>query len=280
MRWLTVLAVWAWSVAAAPLTVLTWNLQWFPSGTELRAPEDTELARIREAAALVRDIAPDVLVVQEMRDFDAAHRLAQEAGGLTVAVCSRFKDFGGTVGWQQVAILSRTNSLLAWSEEWEKDDGVDPPRGFAFAWLRSGTNDVAVYGVHLKSNLTRGAGEEASTASVRQRELAVRQILRHLSETQASLRERFEVVIVAGDLNTSPEPSSGETTLATLEKAGFTSGFAGQPAAARVTWRGRGGYPDATFDYVFVRGVKATAPLIVASAVSDHYPVARTLALP
>ena len=197
-----------------------------------------------------------------------------------MAVCSRFKDFGGTVGWQQVAILSRMNSLLAWSEEWEKDDAVDPPRGFAFAWFRSGTNDVAVYGVHLKSSLTRGAGEEASTASVRQRELAVRQVLRHLSETQASLRERFEVVVVAGDFNTGPEQSSSETTLATLEQAGFTSGFEGQPAAERVTWPGRGRYPDATLDCVFVQGVKAMAPLIVASPVSDHYLVARTLALP
>ena len=139
---------------------------------------------------------------------------------------------------------------------------------------------MAVYGVHLKSNLTRGAGEEASTASVRQRELAVRQVLRHLSETEASLRERFEVVIVAGDFNTGPEQLSGEATLATLDKAGFTSGFEGQPPAERVTWPWRGRYPDAAFDYVFVRGVKATAPLIVASPVSDHYPVARTLALP
>ena len=77
MRWLTLLTVWAWSVVAAPLTVLTWNLQWFPSGTALKAPEDTELARIREAAALIREIAPDVLVAQEIRDFDAAHRLAR-----------------------------------------------------------------------------------------------------------------------------------------------------------------------------------------------------------
>lgn len=280
MRWLTLLTVWAWSAAAAPLTVLTWNLQWFPSGTALKAAEDTELARIREAAALIRDIAPDVLVVQEVRDFDAAHRLARKAGGLTVAVCSRFRDFGGTVGWQQVAILSRLKSSLAWSEEWEKVEAVDPPRGFAFAWFRAGTNDVAVYGVHLKSNRTQGAGEPDPAANARKRALAVRQVLRHLSETQASLRERFEVVVVAGDFNSSPEQLSGETTLATLEKAGFRHGFEGQPAAERVTWPGRGRYPDATFDYIFVRGVKATAPLIVASPVSDHRPVARTLALP
>ena len=32
-------------------------------------------------------------------------------------------------------------------------NGVDPPRGFAFAWFKIGNADVGVYSVHLKSNL-------------------------------------------------------------------------------------------------------------------------------
>jgi hypothetical protein len=39
-------------------------------------------------------------------------------------------------------------------------NGVDPPRGFAFAWFKIGNVGVGVYSVHLKSNLiTRGDRE-------------------------------------------------------------------------------------------------------------------------
>lgn len=279
MRRLTLLALWAWTAAAAPLTVLTWNLQWFPSGTPSRAPEEAELARIREAAAVIRAVAPDVVVVQEVRDFDAARRLAREVGGLTVAVCSRFPDFGGTVGWQQVAILAREDALLSWSEEWETERRVEAPRGFAFAWFRAGTNDVAVYGVHFKSNLAREPSEESRQTNERKRELAARQLMRHLENTENSLRERFEIVVVAGDFNTNLDDFPDEATLTELAGAGFTSGFEAVPRPERITRPGQGRHPDATFDYIYVRGVKAYAPMIVPALISDHFPVQRTLVL-
>jgi hypothetical protein len=32
-------------------------------------------------------------------------------------------------------------------------EGIDPPRGFAFAWFKIGNANIGVYSVHLKSNL-------------------------------------------------------------------------------------------------------------------------------
>jgi hypothetical protein len=43
-------------------------------------------------------------------------------------------------------------------------NGVDPPRGFAFAWFKIGNHDVGVYSVHLKSNLITHGDREAETA--------------------------------------------------------------------------------------------------------------------
>jgi len=55
----------------------------------------------------------------------------------------------GIVG--QVAILSKYQAQAAWSEPWKSMNGVDPPRGFAFAWFKIGNEDIGVYSVHLKS---------------------------------------------------------------------------------------------------------------------------------
>ena len=44
-------------------------------------------------------------------------------------------------------------------------NGVDPPRGFAFAWFKIGNENIGVYSVHLKSNLITHGDKEAETAN-------------------------------------------------------------------------------------------------------------------
>jgi hypothetical protein len=36
------------------------------------------------------------------------------------------------------------------AEPWKSMNGVDPPRGFAFAWFKIGNEEIGVYSVHLK----------------------------------------------------------------------------------------------------------------------------------
>jgi endonuclease/exonuclease/phosphatase family metal-dependent hydrolase len=282
MRWLIALAaLFVWAASAAEITVATWNLKWFPSGTPLRATEEEETERIHEAVAVFKPISADIIVLQEVRDFATCHRLAKEIGSLKVVICSQFQEFGGTVGWQQLAILSKEEAVAAWSENWKSTGASDPPRGFAFAHFRFGTNDVAVYVVHLKSNLLRGSDEREMQLNILKREIASEQIIHHLNETEKLLREEFEVVVVAGDFNTDKNQFPSEATLGNLAQAGFRSGFENVPLELRVTHPGAGRFPDATFDYVFVRGCRtAKPPVILSSALSDHYPVIRTLVLP
>lgn len=269
------------------LKVTTWNLEWFPSGFSrgLASPE-VESNNIAAVARVVKKLDSDILILEEVRDLKACEFLADalKPSKYSVAVCSQFKEgFSGVMGLQQVAILSKYPAFAAWSENWKSFGVVDPPRGFAFAAFRIGTNDVKVYGVHLKSNLTRGDLERERQLNILKRELAAEQLLAHFGKVSSLVSNRLEIVLVAGDFNTTPDQVefASEKTLTILQQNGFASGFENLPLAQRVTIPSKGQYPDATFDYVFVRPAAiASAPIITASKLADHNPVHRIIHLP
>ena len=76
-----------------------------------------------------------------------------------LAICSAFKG-----GKQEEAILAKIPAQAAWSEAWKSMEGIDPPRGFAFAWFKIGNGSIGVYSVHLKSNLVTHGDPVAETA--------------------------------------------------------------------------------------------------------------------
>ncbi len=72
---------------------------------------------------------------------------------------------------------------------------------------------------------------------------------------------------------TDPEDAR-EKTLHILEQAGFTNVFQNAPLAQRTTRPGFGWHVAATEDYIFAQGAGFIGrPQIVASQVSEHYPV-------
>jgi endonuclease/exonuclease/phosphatase (EEP) superfamily protein YafD len=66
-----------------------------------------------------------------------------------------------------------------------------------------------------------------------------------------------------------------ERTLDSLADAGYKNGFEELPLAQRVTHPGAHGFPDATFDYVFAKSLRALQPSITRATASDHWPVTR-----
>ena len=153
--------------------ITTWNLEWFPNGSAKDASPDEQTKRIKAAADVLRRLNPDILLLQEVRDYDACSHLAEaiKPHTYTVAICSSFKG-----GRQQVAILSKNQAQAGWYEEWKKTSVADPPRGFAFAWFKIANKDLGVYSVHLKSNLiTHGDKEEEAAKNIRKREVAIQQ---------------------------------------------------------------------------------------------------------
>ena len=277
----------AGGLSAETLRVTTWNMEWFPSGVANRRDAAEEARRILEAAAVLKSLNPDVALLQEVRDWETCERLVASLDPLkyNVAVCSAFREgFGGQIGWQQEAIIAKTPAQSAWSESWKTKGTVDPPRGFAFAVFRFGKTDVGFYSVHLKSNLVRGNAERQSQLNILKRELASEQLMSHVVDVQNRLMPSVKAIVIGGDFNTNRDQALfvSEKTLDTLSLAGFKNTFPPMIAFAdRVTHPGKGKYPDATFDYLFLKGLEpVTSPKVTPVSVSDHRPVTCEIKIP
>ena len=101
---------WLQVVLVQRVRCTTWNLEWFPNGSAHDASPEEQNRRITDAANVLKSLHPDILLLQEVRDYDACSRLgdAIEPGAYHVEICSAFKEpFQSGLGRQQVAILSR-----------------------------------------------------------------------------------------------------------------------------------------------------------------------------
>jgi len=281
--WIVLAGLWATcaygSGAEVPVRVTTWNLQWFPNGSPREASAEEQSSRINEAANILRPLNPDIVLLQEVRDYDACVRLGEaiQPAAYQVAICSAFKEpFQSGFGRQQVAILAKYQAQAAWTEPWKSMDGVDPPRGFAFAWFKVGNANIGVYSLHLKSNLIIIGNKDVETAkNVRKREVAIQQLLTHVHDMVGTIIPSIKGVIIGGDFNTNHDQAMffAERTLDLLADAEYRSGFEGISLSERITHPGSHGYPDATFDYLFGNNVKKAKPIITKTNLSDHMPV-------
>jgi hypothetical protein len=57
------------------------------------------------------------------------------------------------------------------------------------------------------------------------------------------------------------------------------NGFEELPLPQRVTHPGTHGFPDATFDFIFAKGLTASQPTVAHANASDHWPVTRDFRL-
>jgi len=88
-------------------------------------------------------------------------------------------------------------------------------------------------------------------------------------------------IVIGGDFNTNRDQAmfAVERTLDSLADAEYQNGFEGLPLSERVTHPGTHGFPDATFDYVFAKGLTASQPTATRTNASDHWPVTRDFRL-
>ena len=262
-------------VRAEPLRITTWNLNSSVAPAAVSAAEENRLASI---ATVLDSLNADVILLQEIRDRQTCERLALllKPAQYRVAVCSAFADVSGRP-LPQVAILSRKPITAAWTEPWKADGAVTPPAGFAFALVHHGSGEVGIFSVQFKNNATSGDVERDTQLNILNREISAAQLVQQAAALGTKLIDRPSAVVVAGSFNTNPDEPQfvSEITLRLLENAGFKNVLHGVPLEDRITQRGNGRYPDATFDYVFARNADFLAgPRIVASELSEHFPVA------
>jgi hypothetical protein len=74
---IAVLFAFAYLGRADPVKVriTTWNLEWFPNGSAREATPEKQAQHIEAAANALRPLNADILVLQEMRDYDACDQL-------------------------------------------------------------------------------------------------------------------------------------------------------------------------------------------------------------
>jgi endonuclease/exonuclease/phosphatase family metal-dependent hydrolase len=257
--------------------VVTWNLDWFPG----KNPASTEIQRVvhmSEAHDALLDIQPDILCLQEVRDYAVVQKLVEVLPHFDVHIVSRFNEaMGGILGIQQTAICANDPAESAWSESWQHS-AAGPPRGFSFSAIRTTSgNYLLVYSVHFKSNL----GQLRDNVAKRQE--AARQLLTHEAEMEKTYAKVGKVaVVVGGDYNTSPDdPRFAEEQTFLILRSAFSWCWDGKPLSARITIPGHGRYPDATFDGFFTKGCRIDSVQVLdTGTTSDHRPVRMLITVP
>ncbi len=264
------------------IRVVSWNIQWFP-GRSPRATPEQQARHKSDVKKYLPRLRPDILLLQEIRNKDAAQFLVDCVPDLELHVVTAFMRAEEHLS-QQIVIASRYPARAGFMEVFTdiySDPEETPSRGFAFAALESplgGT--LLVYAVHLKSNL----GEPDVNIAIR--EESARQILRHIAEMTEQYAEYGPIsVLVGGDFNLLLERPhmAHERTLDQFTEQGFHWTWEGVPVEQRATWPAAGEFMDACFDHILTRDLPiATAEVMhkPADRYSDHRPVLLRLPLP
>ena len=251
------------------ITATFWNIQWFP-GRRPNASRAEEDRQVRSVHRNIAQLTPDVIGLEEVRDFERAALALQPLRDFKVDVCSNFPPREGQNEAQQIAIASRLPALSAWAEPWKPGAAITPPRGFAFAAYQLSPRQVLlVYALHLKSN--RGEVHE----DIRIREESMQQLRAHMKAMNAAYGKIGALTwIVGGDFNTAPdEPRfAREKTVPGLLADGFSWVWQGIPLSSRITMPADARYPAAAFDQIFYRGAALSKAWVAPTSVhsSDH----------
>jgi len=277
LRWLVAVWLLTSSCLADQFSIVTWNLNWFPGKNPASNPAQRAF-HMSEARDALLNIKPDILCLQEVRDYESVQQLVDVLPRFQVHVVSRFRErIGNILGIQQTAICAIRPAEAAWSESWQRGKS-DPPRGFSFSAIRtSDGNYLLVYSVHFKSNLGSLPDDFAK------REEAAGQLLDHESAMEKTYSTIGKVsVVVGGDFNTTPDDPrfASDQTFPLLRKS-FSWCWEKIPPGNRVTIPGHGRYPDATFDGFFTKNCTIiSADVVNTGEVSDHRPVRMLIAVP
>jgi len=254
-----------------------WNIQWFP-GRHPNASARDEQTQIESVQRDIAVIKPDILGMEEVRDFANATRAVSPLRGFKIDVISNFPPREGQNVGQQVAIASRFTPMSAWVEVWKANGPLTPPRGFAFAAYEIAPRKLLlVYAVHLKSN----RGQLVEDIAIRE------ECARQLGEHMHAMNEAYAKLgtlswIVGGDFNTAPdEPRfAKEKTTRSLFDNGFSWCWQKIPFAQRISLPGGKLYPAACFDHIFYRNATLVSARVIPTSPqsSDHRAVVAELA--
>jgi len=136
------------STSAETLRVTTWNLQ----GANTLPSNGILTNSIEAAATALKQLDPDVILLQQVRDWRMCSQLAQalKPAVYEVLICSAFPETIGTGKEnRQVAILSKRKGYFSWSEAWATQNDNQLSGGLAFAAIQTADHRVGLFSVAL-----------------------------------------------------------------------------------------------------------------------------------
>lgn len=232
--------------AKSVIRVLNYNIQ---AGRGAGEDPNVDPPNIPRTAAAIREHDPDIVTLQEVHqpDTSGADQVAQLAAELDMNAYFGPADGNGSGGQAGNAILTKLPIIERVNRRLPDDpDTNNVKRALAGAKLDLGGGAfIRVFTTHLSPGL--------SDAVVAEREAQGRWALDYLSHSGP--------LLFTGDFNERPENRIHAWALAD----GFTD--TGGEVAPDPT------HGDARIDFVYARGVTATAGLVPDTDASDHRPV-------
>src|SRR6266404_1266483 len=167
IRWLLLLALGSLFfvlnyASAETLRVTTWHLE------EVRGSAVTNA--IETAATALKEIDPDVILLQQARDWPMCQQLvlALKPAVYNVLVCSRFSQPASDAARAgQAAILAKRKAYFTWSEAWRTQGETKIPGGFVFAAIEANGYRVALFSVELDDQLIQSNSAATDPAIAR-----------------------------------------------------------------------------------------------------------------
>jgi hypothetical protein len=260
---LTALVLVAGQCAAETIRVTSWNLG-------LESENETTPAAIEEAAATLKALNPDVILLQRVKDWRMCELLATALKPLEyhVLICSAFHGLSpGAAGQPQVAIFSKTKAYFTWADGWggRKQQGI--VHGIGFAAIQAGTQRVGFFTTLFGSQ----TGEQLA-----------RQVLDQIDSIGHWETNQVEAFVVAASSGLGVRNPSRVLRRASsaFEKAGLIDTTAILPPDFRATLRANNGLNRILGDCIFAGPADVPSNTRVSvSQVSDHYPITSDIEL-
>jgi endonuclease/exonuclease/phosphatase family metal-dependent hydrolase len=286
--------------APAKIRICTYNIQDFTDGIgeDLSRTPSVVQRHAANAAALLNEIKPDIVVIQEIENAEILKILNSHVKPpYPVGYITQF----GAQGRNEklnIAVLSRLDIVRARELDFEGmlEPAPDrPPRGALSFIVDLGDRHVLlVYGVHLKSNWGK------REVNVQRRQRALNIVRAHAEVVMESNPESNWEVVVLGDMNTDPDAESFADDASLAPFSDWNDLWRGRPIEERTTIQTRRGdpaleFPPAAFDRIIAspslseKPWSAGAPKVLPKGsdtgnvfsvsgqtdlhVSDHYPV-------
>jgi endonuclease/exonuclease/phosphatase family metal-dependent hydrolase len=244
------------------IRVATYNLEHFTDGRR-DGPDRTPavfMTHARDAAAIIAEADPDVLVLQEVENGRALEYLnAQFDRPYDYVYVSKLRQTSGEIERLNLALFSRLRPHNVRQLEFYALGGKSRPARGALAAefdLGGGAN-LLVYDVHLKSNYGEAVRNQA------QRGIALHHVAADaVAETfQNAVRSNATYALILGDTNVDPdnEAFAADPSLEPLAGA-YLDLWRGRPIAERTTIPTRQPgpegdplmvFPPAAFDRIF-----------------------------